>query len=247
MARVVFRMQVNTGRADVGMAQVVPNHFQIRFSAQVTSGRVSHPMGRRLLQVRSRSLKLGTLAPQVSRTLPENGFDDFVDGTTGHGLDCPNQGPDQRRLIAFLGQCAESASCSVPNQFRHQFARGGYQPGFLALAGHLQPPAFTPVGATPAEESAHGCAANLRDTQATDIQQRKQPPAARCMQLFTMACSGHRFNGGLDHIPMLHWQKTVHACRGGFNQGSRQGRVVAYKDDSTGRSAEKCKLPICVH
>jgi hypothetical protein len=35
VAGVVFGMQINTGRADIGVAQVVANHLDIGFLAQV--------------------------------------------------------------------------------------------------------------------------------------------------------------------------------------------------------------------
>jgi hypothetical protein len=41
VARIVLGMQIDAGRADIGMAQVVTDHFEIYLVAQMAASRVS--------------------------------------------------------------------------------------------------------------------------------------------------------------------------------------------------------------
>jgi len=51
MAGIILRVQVDAGRADVGMSQVVPHHFEIHLVAQMAASRVPQPVGGCLFQV----------------------------------------------------------------------------------------------------------------------------------------------------------------------------------------------------
>lgn len=76
----------STGCADIGMAQIVPDHLQISFAAQMTASGVSHPVRRSQFQMCGSRLDLWVLTPQVSCAFPKNFFDDFVDGTAGQHM-----------------------------------------------------------------------------------------------------------------------------------------------------------------
>ena len=45
MPRLVLSVQTDTGRADIGMPQVVPHHLKIRLSTQINTPGMVHPVG----------------------------------------------------------------------------------------------------------------------------------------------------------------------------------------------------------
>lgn len=187
MTGIVFGVQIDAGRADVGVTQVVADHFQVDFFTQVTSGGVTDPVRGCLLEVGGRSLEVGATLPQRGRGSVHHALDELVNGASRHRLDRGDQRHHQWHVVALQWKRAQSVSLAVAHQLGHQFARSRHQAGLAAFAGDFEPPALAPIGAAPAEESAHAGVADLGHAQPTDVEQRKQPSAARSMQPFAFA------------------------------------------------------------
>lgn len=61
---IVLGVLIDAGRADVGVTQVVADHFQIDLFAQMASSGVPNPVRRRLLEVGRGRFEVGTTPPQ---------------------------------------------------------------------------------------------------------------------------------------------------------------------------------------
>ena len=98
---IVLSVQIDAGRADVGVTQVVADHFQVDIFTQVASGGVTNPVGRRLLKMGCRGLEVRTTLPQRGRGGVHHALDELVNGASRHRLDWGDQRYHQRRAFAL--------------------------------------------------------------------------------------------------------------------------------------------------
>jgi len=224
---VVFRVQIDAGGADVGVPQVVAHHLEVGLLAQMAARRVAHPVCRCALDVCGARFELGSLFSQAGRGQMYHLLDDGAQGAARHRLAMPDQRNHQGRAFARRWQRRQTVFLAIPDEFFHQLTSGRHQAILTALAGDLRPPAVSPVCAALAGEISHGRSADLRNPQASQVEQREQPPASRGVKLLASDVRGHSLNSVLHGLPLLLRQEAAHARRGRPALAPAQGQGVA--------------------
>lgn len=109
------------------------------------------------------------------RGVLENSLDDGVNSGPGEGTHLATD--RQQKWGGFIG-CRvgrQAFFAPIARELHHELVRGWNNPGFLAFAGHFQPPALFTRLITPAKEAAHAVLRDFGNAQPTQIEQGKQP------------------------------------------------------------------------
>ncbi|MCY1521360.1 hypothetical protein D9M68_561710 [compost metagenome] len=128
---------------------------------------------------------------------------------------------------------------AVARQLGNQLVGRRHQPGLVALAGDLQPPALDALGIAPAEERAHGGGRQLGGAQAAQIKHRQHPAATGRVQAFPRRLGRHCCDRVFDHLPQVVAQIAGDARLGGGAAAAGEGERVAGQVARLGQPGEQ--------